>query len=164
MRGGVAQKPGSGGYCLSAGENRPETWGTALSRIWDAIKQAQRERSRDGAGERATGREEGRTPSERRSGLRHAHEAALLVYGSGADKQPFHEEAQTVDANENGCLLVLEKAVAPGQRLFLTNVRNQAEQECRVVHVGRRARGKIRVGVEFSRAARNFWKPAEKRQ
>jgi hypothetical protein len=135
-----------------------------LSRIWDAIKQAQRTRTQGEASERHAGRpagqEETRLAWERRSVSRQAHQASLLVYGSDVDTQPFHEEAETIDANENGCLMVIEKGVAPGQRLFLTNARNQAEQECRVVHVGQRAHGKIRVGVEFSRPASHFWNPA----
>jgi hypothetical protein len=127
-----------------------------MSRIWEAIKQARLERSQE---KDATAAPDGQAagPLERRSRLRHAHQADLLVYGSGEDKQPFHEEGATVDASDYGCRLVLDTAVAPGQRLFLTNTGNQAEQECRVVHVSHREHGKIRVGVEFSQSARNFW-------
>ena len=132
-----------------------------MSRIWDAIKQAQRTRVKGDASERNARGEDVRLAWERRSASRHAHQATLLVYGSGADKQPFHEEAETIDASDNGCLMVLEKDVAPGQRLFLTNARNQAEQECRVAHVGQRTQGRARVGVEFSTP--NFWNPAETR-
>ncbi len=127
-----------------------------MSRIWEAIKQARQERS-DRASEIDAGRGHALTPPERRSGLRRAHQADLLVYGSGEDKQPFHEEAATVDASDSGCLLLLDMPVTPGQRLFLTNTGNQAEQECRVVHVSRRAQGKIRVGLAFSHSAGQFW-------
>jgi hypothetical protein len=48
--------------------------------------------------------------------------------------------------------------VSCGQRLFLTNTRNQAERECRVVHVGRRVRGKARVGVTFLAPSPDFWR------
>src|SRR5271170_4963407 len=123
------------------------TLGRIMSRIWEAIKQARRERSQEETGEREAGREDRWLPAERRSVMRRAHQADLLVYGSGEDKQPFHEEASTVDASDNGCLLVLHSVVAPGQRLFLTNAGTQAEQECRVVHVSRRAQGPLRVGV-----------------
>jgi hypothetical protein len=132
-----------------------------LSRIWQALKQAERERLRS---------EEPATPAERpndtehdadrRGGLRHSHSVSLLVYGSDADKQPFHEEAETIDAHEKGCSLMMETVVIRGQRLFLTNMRNQAEQECRVVHVGRRLRGKARVGIEFVAPTPGFWQPA----
>jgi len=121
-----------------------------LSRIWEALKQAQRQRSEPRA-----------SPSDRvdrRRCLRHAYVVPLLVYGSGADKQPFHEEAETVNASESGCELALDTSVAHGQRLFLTNTRNQAEQECRVVHVERRVRNKVRVGVVFPAPTPEFWR------
>jgi hypothetical protein len=129
-----------------------------LSRIWDALKQAERQRSvaDDPAGKSAPSLD----PSDRRKKLRNTHSVPLLVYGSDADKQPFHEEADTLDANEDGCLISLESVVSRGQRLFLTNTRNQAEQECRVVHVGRRVRGRAQIGVEFARPAPHFWRPA----
>jgi hypothetical protein len=133
-----------------------------LSRIWEALKQAERQRSRaeepapaaDRAAERA------HDDSDRRGGLRHSHIASLLIYGSDADKQPFHEETQTIDAHEKGCSLTMETVVVRGQRLFLTNMRNQAELECRVVHVGRRVRGKALVGIEFVTPTPQFWRPA----
>ncbi len=128
-----------------------------MSRIWEMIKQARLQRSRDEARQRAAGREETRTPLERRSVSRRAHRAELLVYGSGEDKQPFHEEGETVDASDSGCLLVIETPVSPGQRLFVTNSQNLAEQECRVVHVGPRAQGKLRVGVQFPNPVGHFW-------
>jgi hypothetical protein len=117
-----------------------------LSRIWEALKQAQRHRSRAS------------TDLDRRRSLRQPHAAPLLVYGSGADKQPFHEEAETINASEHGCQLALDTCVARGQRLFLTNTHNQAEQECRVIHASRRGRSKIRVGVAFTAPAPEFWR------
>jgi hypothetical protein len=135
-----------------------------LSRIWEALRQAERQKSRGEdsapapaahpAGDRA------HEIADRREGLRHSHTVSLLIYGSDADKQPFHEEAETVDAHENGCSLTLETVVARGQRLFLTNMRNQAEQECRVIHVGKRVRGRARVGIEFVTPTPQFWRPA----
>ena len=133
-----------------------------MSRIWQALKQAERERLR--SDDRASATERPSEPLEdqadRRGGLRHAHAVALLIYGSDADKQPFHEEAETIDAHEKGCSLAMETVVIRGQRLFLTNMRNQAEQECRVVHVGRRVRGKARIGIEFLAPSPQFWRPS----
>jgi hypothetical protein len=88
------------------------------------------------------------------------HRVPLLVYGWDEEGQPFHEEVYTLDVNENGCLLSLENTVARGQRLFLTNTLNQAEQECRVITVGKRVRDKTRVAVQFSRRALHFWREA----
>lgn len=128
-----------------------------MSRLWEALKQAERERSAANTGEKS-----GALPNiwDRRDKLRHSHHVALLVYGSDTEKQPFHEEATTIDVNERGCLIALESAVSHGQRLFLTNTINQAEQDCRVVHVGRRSHGKARIGVEFARPCPHFWRPA----
>jgi hypothetical protein len=134
-----------------------------LSRIWQALRQAERERlrSEDSAPESDRSSESAQQEEgDRRGELRHAHNALLLIYGSDADKQPFHEEAETIDAHEKGCSLMMDTLVVRGQRLFLTNMRNQAEQECRVVHVGRRVRGKARVGIEFVSPTPEFWRPA----
>jgi hypothetical protein len=151
-----------GGYCWPTGNDPAVTWETALSRIWEALRQAERQRS--GGQDRAStvDRAGDRTQedADRRENLRHVHRVSLLIYGSDSDKQPFHEEAETIDAHENGCSVTLETVVARGQRLFLTNMRNQAEQECRVIHVGRRAGGKARIGIEFVKPAPQFWRPS----
>ena len=133
-----------------------------MSRIWDALRQAERQRfTREGRSVPDFCPDELRSAdSDRRKGLRHIHSVPLLVYGSAADKQPFYEETSTIDANQDGCLIPMETVVVRGQRLYLANMRNQAEQECRVVHVGRRIRGKARIGVEFIRPAPHFWRPA----
>jgi hypothetical protein len=128
-----------------------------LSRVWDELRQAERRRG-DASSALKTGTL--RNSRDRREKSRHLIHVPLLIYGSNAEKQPFHEEVLTIDANENGCLITIESAVSRGQRLFLTNTVNQAEQECQVVHVGRRTRGKARVGVVFARPAPNFWRSA----
>jgi len=128
----------------------------ALSRIWEALKQAQQERSR----ERSAPPQDVTDPpadSDHRKGLRHPHIVAVLVYGSAPDKQPFHEEVNTIDVGEHGCLLAIETPVVRGQRLFLTNTRTQAEQECRVVHACTLGSGKTRVGLVFCSPSPNFW-------
>jgi len=131
-----------------------------LSRIWEALRQAERQRSRANGRDAESSRAGGRSiaDSDRRNDLRHPHQVTLLVYGSDVDKQPFHEETETLDANDEGCLLALETVVVRGQRLFLTNMRTQAELECRVIHVGQRIKGKTRVGVSFSAPAPDFWR------
>jgi hypothetical protein len=133
-----------------------------LSRIWEALKLAERQRSRaeEPAPNSDRPSEATRDAADRRAGLRHTHTVSLLIYGSDADKQPFHEETETIDAHDQGCSLSLETVVVRGQRLFLTNMRNQAEQECRVIHVGRRVRGRARVGIEFVKPTPEFWRPA----
>jgi hypothetical protein len=141
-----------------------------MSRIWQALRQAEQERARTLSPQEAPNIEELESEpapedqSERRHDLRHSHETTLLVYGSDSEKQPFHEQSETIDANDNGCLLMLASAVSRGQRLFLTNMRNQAEQECRVVYISRRVQGKSRVGVEFLRPSPQFWRLVQKKR
>jgi hypothetical protein len=137
---------------MPIGEAAWQDLGIALSRIWEALKQAQQERSRDRAAPPDDASDE-----DQREGLRHPHVVPVLVYGSGVDKQPFHEEVDTVDAGENGCLLILQTPVVRGQRLFLANTRTQAEQECRVVHARNLPSGKMRIGLVFCTPAPRFW-------
>ncbi len=126
-----------------------------MSRIWNALKEAERERARASLRRRAETLE--KETGERRPSPRSVHRVPVLVYGSDSEKQPFHEEAYTLDVNDCGCLLSLATLVSTGQRLVLTNTRNQAEHECRVVHVGKRANGKAHISVEFLRPAPEFW-------
>jgi hypothetical protein len=145
-----------------------------VSRIWNALKQAETERSR------AKGRkQEGRPPAipvpeesapvvpahpnsdgaDRRRSERWGQPVPVLVYGSDSEKQPFHEETETADINDDGCSFTIGTAVAKGQRLFLVNMLNDAELECRVVQASRRARGKAQIAVEFSAPDTDFWLP-----
>jgi hypothetical protein len=126
-----------------------------LSRIWEALRAAQR--AKTGV---IVSDEPPPDDFDRRKILRHARKVPLLVYGSGPDKQPFHETAESIDASEIGCMLMLQTVVAPGQKLLLMNVRNQAEHECRVAYVGKRENGRARVGVAFARPSLQFWEPA----
>lgn len=142
-----------------------------MSRIWRELKEAQRAKSGGGAAKEPepapsrlrgndrqdSGKEQAIAVSERRSAKRRTHRFPLLVYGSDAEKQPFHEETETLDINEDGCSLSIENNVVRGQRLFLANKVNQAEIGARVVHVGQRAHGRTRIGVEFLRSAPEFW-------
>jgi hypothetical protein len=145
-----------------------------VSRIWDALKQAENERSRSKVRKQA-----GQSPAisvseesapvvpvhpnsdgaDRRRSERWGQPVPVLVYGSDSEKQPFHEETETADINDDGCSFVIGTAVAKGQRLFLVNMLNDAERECRVVQASRRTRGKAEIAVEFSAADADFWLP-----
>jgi hypothetical protein len=150
-----------------------------VSRIWNALKQAEDERSRTKGRKQAGHSPEGRAPearassaaaaaipahpnsdgADRRRSERWGQPVPLLVYGSDSEKQPFHEETETADINEDGCSFTIATAVAKGQRLFLVNMLNDAERECRVVQASRRARGKSHIAVEFSSTDPDFWLP-----
>jgi hypothetical protein len=154
-----------------------------VSRIWNALKEAEQEKSRaiarpvaeprpaplasnlqallERAHSIAVAREDfvERNRSDRRKSRRREHRAPLLVYGSDPEKQPFHEETITLDVSDSGCSLALESEVMPEQRLYLINARNQA-LECRVVQVGKRLRGKVRVALELIKPDPSFWHAA----
>jgi hypothetical protein len=124
-----------------------------VSRIWDALKEAEKEKTRTAPrGRAANSTKDG---ADRRKSKRWEQPVPVLVYGSDEEKQPFHEETETLDINEAGCAIALETPVVRGQALFLTNTRNQAERECRIVHIGKRSKGKCRVGVNFLRPGTN---------
>jgi hypothetical protein len=145
-----------------------------VSRIWNALKQAENERSR------AKGRKQaGHSPAmpvpeesapvvpahpnsdgaDRRRSERWGQPVPVLIYGSDSEKQPFHEETETADINDDGCSFAIGTAVAKGQRLFLVNMLNDAERECRVVQASRRGRGKAQIAVEFPAPDMDFWLP-----
>lgn len=128
-----------------------------MTRILDAMRQAEKERLRESEKNRA--QQPKSDGADRRKSKRWAQPVPVLVYGSDTQKQPFHEKAETIDINDDGCLLVLESGVAAGQHLFLTNIRNRVERECVVVHVGKRVHGKARVGVNFLRPLRDGMLP-----
>jgi hypothetical protein len=137
-----------------------------VSRVWNALKEAERERARitqrNGIeiSDKPCEEPSERDSIERREGQRPTRRVPLLVYGWDAKEQPFHEEAEAFEINENGFLLWLETRVKRGQRLFLANMWNQAEQECRVITIGKRVHGKARVAIQLSRSAPHFWREA----
>lgn len=128
-----------------------------VTRILDAMRQAEKERLRESQKSRAEAPKA--DAADRRKSKRWAQPVQVLVYGSDMEKQPFHEKVETIDINDDGCLLTLESGVVPGQHLLLTNMRNRAERECVVVHVGKRVHGKARVGLNFLRPQRDGMLP-----
>lgn len=119
-----------------------------LSRIWDALTEAARERAaRDGC--------EG--VFEDPNGKRVVVCVPIAVYGHRTDGEPFYRETFTVWVDGKGGLLTAAVSVRHGQRLLLTNQLTQEEQECRVVSVVNKDAGRAEVGIEFVHPAPNFW-------
>jgi len=126
-----------------------------MSRIFDAIKHAQHalqgklspDPSVDGAVE---------APDRRRS-RRWIRDVSVFVYGHGPEKEPFHDEAHTLNVNANGALLSLSVPVRMGQKLLLTNQLTQKEQDCRVIFVGTEHVETIEAGIAFPEANPDFW-------
>jgi hypothetical protein len=168
--------PCAGGYCGREGRSGL-TLGDSLSRIWDLIKAAEQWReggatsersSHSGKSTRETLEEKPREAfdeflaenrPERRISARRVQRVALLVYGSDADKRPFHEQSYTLEVNDGGCLLSLENPAMRSQRLLLINPQG-LERQCRVVRVSRRVAGKSRVAIELIPPDPLFWNGA----
>ena len=136
-----------------------------MSRIWEALKEAQKQRARRQSSASPEPSSAPDSPSsavsapeaDRRKSERTVTSFSILVYGSDAAHQPFHEQSETLDFTDAGCSLTLETPVAKDQRLFLTNMNNNVETEARVAEVGTRTREKSRVGLKFTHASPHFW-------
>jgi hypothetical protein len=126
-----------------------------MSRVFEALKHAQL--LRDGKALAGSPVEEAAEPSERRRARRWTLDVAVYVYGYGPGKEPFHEEAHTLNVNANGGLLLLSVPVQKGQQLLLTNQRTQQDQDCRVVYLGTRHSRTVEAGVAFPRTNPEFW-------
>lgn len=127
-----------------------------MRRIWDALKAAMRFSARaiQQANEKPPGPQR---RCDRRTTRRVELNVPLFVYGSSSDHQPFHEGSYTLDLNDGGCRVSLLAEVIPGQRLCITNTENQAECECRVIHVSKRLQGRVHIGVGFLQSSPQFW-------
>lgn len=96
------------------------------------------------------------TPNRRRS-PRRAFDISVYVYGHGPGTEPFHEEAHTLKVNADGALLLLSVPVHKGQKLLLTNLLTQQDQDCRVVFLGTQHSRTVETGVAFPRTNPEFW-------
>jgi len=139
---------------LSSKKGRPAL-GVRVSRIWDALKAAEKYRAR--AIQRAQEQQLQTHRGDRRHSRRAEANIPVFVYGSDFDREPFHEEAFTLDTNDSGCMISVATDVFPGQRLYVTNTENQAERECCVIHVSKRVQGRLRIGVSFLQPDPEFW-------
>jgi hypothetical protein len=126
-----------------------------MSRIFEALKQAQILRA--GKHPPQPPREDAAEIPDRRRARRWALDIPVYVYGYGADKEPFHEEAHTLHVNANGGLLLLSVPVRKGQKLLLTNRLTQQEQDCQVVFLGARRSRTVEAGVSFPQTNPRFW-------
>lgn len=126
-----------------------------MSRIFEALKHAQLFREGKAPAEHPA--EEVPEPADRRRSRRWSLDVAVYVYGHGPGKEPFHEEAHTLNVSDNGGLLLLSVPVQKGQQLLLTNQLTQQDQHCRVVYLGTRHSRTVETGVAFPRTNPEFW-------
>jgi hypothetical protein len=84
----------------------------------------------------------------------------VCVYGYGQSKNPFYKEAKALQANSNGCLLILGAAVNRGQKLLLMNARQNAT-EVEIVNTRSVSGQLFEVEVSFPAPRPDFWQPFE---
>lgn len=94
---------------------------------------------------------------ERRRSERALLDVALIVRGQSPEGQPFQEETFTISVSDHGALLVLSCKVALGQMLLLVNPQTHTQREGRVARFGSPYGGLAQVGIEFAKAAPEFW-------
>jgi hypothetical protein len=127
-----------------------------MSRIFEALKQAQLVRA--GKAQPKPPAEDAVEVPDRRRSRRWALDISVYVYGHGPGKEPFHEEAHTLNVNANGALLLLGAPVQKGQTLLLTNQLTQREQNCHVVFLGAQHSRTVEAGVAFPETNPDFWR------
>ena len=95
-------------------------------------------------------------PGRRRS-MRVLLSVPIRVTGKTAAKEDFEEQTRTLVVNAHGALISLQAPVAANQHLTVEHKATNESRECRVVHVGTQAAGKIQVGIEFVKPSGSFW-------
>jgi hypothetical protein len=127
-----------------------------MSRIYEALKNTQQERSNSGLSAR-DGLGVMEMP-ECRGNARSDLDIDLTVYGHAAGKLPFYEQAKAVSGNADGGIFLLVAPVLEGQDLLLINDGScKQEQICRVVSVTIRDVQASEVEVVFPYPNREFW-------
>jgi len=85
--------------------------------------------------------------------------AVIYVYGHGPTKNPFYEEAQTVNATAQGALLVFSSPVSRGQRLLLMIGTAQDPIEAQIVRTRTLGAQTFEVEVAFLVPRPEFCQP-----
>lgn len=126
-----------------------------MSRIYEALREAERVRSINGAAD-----EDGlgvmELPSQECSEQRE-QEINLMIYGHAPSGPPFYESAKALRWNANGGLVLLGRPVFEGQNLLLFNDHTSQEEICRIVNVRVRDMETHEVDVTFSSPRPEFW-------
>jgi PilZ domain len=81
----------------------------------------------------------------------------IMVYGRTPDGVPFRDRTHTLNVDAYGARISVAATLEKGQSILVVNSFTQEERECRVVHVGNKHGGRIKVGVEFANPKGNFW-------
>ncbi len=100
------------------------------------------------------------TTNERRRSQRVLLRMPIAVIAPGPDKQMVREQTNTLVVNAHGALIHLVLPVRVGQVVILQNPETSEEQSCRIIRVNPAREGKSEIGIEFLKAAPNFWRVA----
>ncbi len=95
--------------------------------------------------------------ASRRRSMRVLLSVPIRVTGKTAANEDFEEQTRTLVVNAHGALISLQAPVGANQRLTVEHKATNESRECRVVHVGTQAAGKIQVGIEFVKPSGTFW-------
>jgi len=95
--------------------------------------------------------------ASRRRSMRVLLSVPIRVTGKTAAKEDFEEQTRTLVVNAHGALISLQAPVVANQHLTVEHKATNESRECRVVHVGTQAAGKIQVGIEFVKPSGSFW-------
>jgi len=136
-------------------ERKENSEGEGMSKIWDALREAERLKNERVAKEGLHNHLD--AISDRRSTNRFLANTPVLVYGYGATDDPFHERTQALSVNASGGLITLTSAVNPGQTLLLMNEANMKEEKCTVVRQVSAHLDRIGVAVKFPHPVPDFW-------
>lgn len=83
--------------------------------------------------------------------------AKVTVYGYSSAKSPFFKEARAVKPTSGGCLLILNAAVNPGEKLLLMNAAAQTPAEAEIVNTRSLTARLFEVEVSFPAPRHDFW-------
>jgi hypothetical protein len=91
-----------------------------------------------------------------------AANATVYVYGHGATRNPFYEEARALNTTAQGASLILGTSVSRGQKLLLVSVVGQDPVEAQVVRARTLDAQTFEIEIVFSVPRHDFWRPSRR--
>lgn len=95
--------------------------------------------------------------ASRRRSMRVLLSVPIRVTGKTMSNEDFEEQTRTLVVNAHGALISLQAPVGANQQISVENKATNQSRQCRVVHIGTQAAGKIQVGIEFVKPSGSFW-------
>ena len=132
-----------------------------MSKIFDSLKKA--EATVDKQKHAKTAETKPVEMQDHRRTCRGRVKIPLLVYGYGLKGAPFFGQAHTIEINAHGVLIAMKAAMAPGERLLLTNQTNQRTQEGTVLAVTARQGQDVQIAIEFTAPSALFWRKSSQK-